>query len=674
MTRLLRLFIFATLLTVTFVPPALARLVVGVSPAVSRGATDRDLLAALESAWSASLGQPLQLRSLDSEAAVLEWLLRFRELDAAVVSRRQLQSLPAGTLINLGNLPGPEATVLVSHHGVAPQRVAELRDSFRALVENSGSASLLTRLGGGAARTVPVEKAFQATTPAPGSILQKPEPSAAPAPTSVTPPPVPAPASAPAPAKAPVSPQAAKSPPPRAPILATPPATPQQPPPTAATPTAPPRRSTRLAVFAALIILAGMTVKLFLLARHWQDKKKRVTAPPETPSAEVLAPPRKTTPAPRTPRPRPARQLSTEPTAETVVPPTPELVAELPVLSGLPSGNELPPLTEPSLRDELPPLDALPALNEFSEPDDLPSFGELPGPNDLPALDELPEPDDLPAFGELPEPDDLPTFDEPPLQETASSVVPVAEVNDNVIETGELSNGMVPALLRRCATMSDTVTLRVRRRGSEKCVRFARGQILHSSSRELRDTGSSRQWHKLGYLMIRDGYLTETQRDQALERVDQGLSSCFCTALLELGSIDQASLQETLSRQAKNILFGLVLFPEGEYRIEANSEPVPEEELVALDFADLLREASLHQSEWTAIRKVLPNLGVLLDYTDQGREKLAQARMSVHQQLLLWRVDGKTPLGALFLESTMMDYEVARFAFLMVKSGVLRVT
>ena len=87
----------------------------------------------------------------------------------------------------------------------------------------------------------------------------------------------------------------------------------------------------------------------------------------------------------------------------------------------------------------------------------------------------------------------------------------------------------------------------------------------------------------------------------------------------------------------------------------------------------LIREASHHQAEWTAIRKTLPTLGILLDFAPDGREKLEQVRLSVHQQLLLAQVDGQTALGGLCSDSTMMDYEACRFLYLMVKAGVLQV-
>ena len=85
----------------------------------------------------------------------------------------------------------------------------------------------------------------------------------------------------------------------------------------------------------------------------------------------------------------------------------------------------------------------------------------------------------------------------------------------------------------------------------------------------------------------------------------------------------------------------------------------------------LIREAAQHRAEWTAIRKVLPSLDTRLAFLPDGRLKLEQVRLSVHQQLALTMIDGKQTLGEICASSAMMDYEVYRFLYLMVKSGVL---
>ncbi|TLM62514.1 MAG: DUF4388 domain-containing protein, partial [Deltaproteobacteria bacterium] len=256
-----------------------------------------------------------------------------------------------------------------------------------------------------------------------------------------------------------------------------------------------------------------------------------------------------------------------------------------------------------------------------------------------------------------------------PLEEPEAGASPAD--SPLVVEEGRLGKIKVPALLKRCAALSRPVVLRVRTGETETAVHFAAGQIGRIASR-LRHRDNAGQWRQLGYLMVRDGLISDAQHDQVLERLEAQPGLSFAAALTQFGFTDGETLRQALTRQGKAALYALILFTSGEYRIEADDDEIPAEEEIALQVDALIREASHHQAEWTAIRKALPNLAAVLDFTADGREKLEQVRLSVHQQQLLSQVDGRTPLGILCSRSSLMDYEACRFLYLMVKAGVLQ--
>ncbi|NJC87902.1 MAG: DUF4388 domain-containing protein, partial [Desulfuromonas sp.] len=375
---------------------------------------------------------------------------------------------------------------------------------------------------------------------------------------------------------------------------------------------APASRKRTTLLLAALVIIIGISVKVALLTRHWQQKNMRPTMPPEPPSAETFdyqgVP---TSSVPAEPASVPLQEASVtavESSAATESAPAPYVAtpAESPTAVA-----ESAPVKRPAARRKAVPAKAV------------------------------------------------------------EDAFPPAD--DSVVEQGRLGKVKVPALFKRCAELPQPVVLRVRAGDNETSVHFAAGQVCHASSRNWRIDEGSRQWSKLGYLMVRDGLLSEAQRDQALELIERQPGLRFTAALQQLGLLDLEALRHILARQAKTTVYALILFSSGEYRIEADGGIIPAEESIALQVEALIREASHHQSEWTAIRKVLPNLGTLLDFAPDGREKLEQVRLSVHQQLLLSQVDGQTQIGTLCCDSTMMDYEACRFLYLMVKAGVLQV-
>lgn len=93
---------------------------------------------------------------------------------------------------------------------------------------------------------------------------------------------------------------------------------------------------------------------------------------------------------------------------------------------------------------------------------------------------------------------------------------------------------------------------------------------------------------------------------------------------------------------------------------------------VSLEITTLIREALHHKTEWAAIRQALPNLNTSVEFCPEGRNKLENVSLSPQQEETLIQNDRNRPNNEICIESSMMDYEVYRFLYLMVKAGVLK--
>lgn len=673
MPRSLRITLFLLLLLTGFSPPVLARMVIGITPAVMPGAGDPAVVKSLEQELSKHLGEPVQIRSFESEAVQLDWLIRFRELDAALIGHNLPRTLPAGTLIQLAELP---SAVAVSHPGIAAARQETLGQAFRNLLQDERGRQLFHRLDA---------TAKSAVAPASSPVRQKPRP-VSPPPTrpAVAVPAVAAPAQSPAApspaiprpapiaAAQPVKPLTATTEPPARSISAEPvaksPAKPSVAAPTpaiphpVATPAAEPSgpKRTRLLLLAALVLMIGIIVKIVLLMRHWQQKNRTPLAPPQTPSAETLSF-------------QGSSGLQTVPSfthppapAAANTPPSPTMAEKVLAHSRQLRAAAVQTSQQEAAQPAAPRVTAAAKVKMRSDTDSSAPFA-APA-ESSPAVTENASPVAVTAS-----PQHRPTTK----RKTTSAKMagdPFPPIGDDqLIDQGQIGKIKLPALFKRCAELPQPTLLRVRSGDSETCIHFAAGQICHAYSRNWRSEEETRQWTKLGYLMVRDGLLSETQRDQALELIERQPELRFAAALQQLKILDIEALRHILARQAKTTVFALILFSSGKYRIETDRGAIPAEESISLQSEALIREASHHQAEWTAIRKILPTLGTLLDFAPDGREKLEQVRLSVHQQLLLSQVDSQTSIGTLSSDSTMMDYEACRFLYLMVKAGVLRV-
>ncbi|MCK4508100.1 MAG: hypothetical protein KAU27_06155, partial [Desulfuromonadales bacterium] len=275
--------------------------------------------------------------------------------------------------------------------------------------------------------------------------------------------------------------------------------------------------------------------------------------------------------------------------------------------------------------------------------------------------------EETPAIGTTLEREDVavPT----PTPTAAPDIVSIDE--GLVIEIGKLGPGKVPALLKRCADLPRPVVLQITKGSCEKLVYFAGGQVSGALTQNSTTSESGVRWDKLGSLLVREELITREERDQGMALLNQEPDLRFGEALLKLGLIDLAGLRHALTRQAKVTIYSLILFPEGRYQVFAGDGSLPPEESVSLEITSLIREASHHQSEWTAIRQALPNLNTALDFSADGRIKLENVNLSSQQETTLSLIDGKNTINDICIGSSMMDYEVYRFLYLMVKAGVL---
>ncbi|GEM_PF-5804405 len=630
-----------TLLLLLPATPALARLVIGVTPANTPGAGDRRTLDDCAELLGNQLGEAVYLRSIDSEALLIDWVARFRELDAALITPQAFTG-SAGALVKVTDLTidGGPALVVVTYAGQSPGRIERLR-GLHQLPRTEPGRRLLQRSGPPAPAPSPRAANGEALLPAPPAVHKQggtPPPSIRSAPMpkeatqeisppartlSVQPAAVAPQASAPAKTPAPIAVTPAASPPSAVAPPVTAPVQPAAVPPTPATtqvmapaapappakaavaePPAPTAKSSRLRLvfFVSLVLITGILLKLALLVRHWRRNR----------TGQVPVPP-------------PAAFISAEPAAPAVQP-TPAKTAALPA--------EPPPL--PSRLDvvaaELPPIPA--------------NFPELPPPWET---RDWAQP--LPSFAVETE-----------------EIVPLEEIVTEEA-SGHLDAEVLPRLLQQCAAHVEPVALHIRTPHREMCLCFSGGLITHV---EVDYPGAGVLFaEKTGQLMIRDNLLAVANLDQAQELMRRKPEDGLGAALRTIGALEPEGYRTILSRHAKTQLFFLLLFPEGEYRLEYQAKEPAVDEAIALEIGALLSDADYHQAEWAAIRKDLPGLTTAVALLPDGREKLPKLQLSSAQLQLLEKIDDHQTLDALCALSTLPDYETCRFLYMMTRIGVL---
>lgn len=433
-----------------------------------------------------------------------------------------------------------------------------------------------------------------------------------------------------------------------------------------------------------LILLGVLVLASAFGSLYVRRRKKRPSARSAAPSASkpapALVPARSATPPNAPPleenkapnRPMPMSPIPMAAVEKELDPP----VAEVPVAAApaaIPLADESPAEIDAraALLDEVTPLAA--AEQPF---EGQPSLGmeDLP-PLDLDfpsGLEETPAPTaekEVPySDNASPEPnlDPAPAVTEPVIKKAGKSPSEFPPLRGNIATVN------IPRLLEAAAAQPGPCVLQINGRHDEKRLHFRKGHLVNAVSvNRANRTKTGFLMNKVGYLLIRQGRISEEQRDQALQLCKERPKLRIGEALLELGALTRDSLVEALQTQVESIIFSLFIFPDGRYEIVADDTDTPAANDLNINLEALLSKAETQEPEWKRIRQAIPSLDVILDFPEGGRDKLDSARMTEHQQLVLSLIDGQRPIRDICIAATMLDLEVYKFLFFMVNAKIL---
>lgn len=218
------------------------------------------------------------------------------------------------------------------------------------------------------------------------------------------------------------------------------------------------------------------------------------------------------------------------------------------------------------------------------------------------------------------------------------------------IERGRLEEHALPDLL--CALMErrETGVLHLIRHGVIKSVYLDKGRIVFASSTDRDD--------RLGELLLRRGLIRVQQLENALacRSADKRLGG----VLVEMGYLDAENLIRGVSEQVREIVFGLFLWTDGEYRFEAGDLPTREVITLRLSTPEVILGGIGRIDRWW---RVLPALGDLESVfrVRPGRDEIArQLRLNEGQERILQVLAQPTSVRDLCGLGALPDFEACQ--------------
>ena len=128
-----------------------ARISVGLSKSSLPSQISGPDLKSLETELSRTAGNPVEIRLFDNESTLADWLLRFQQIDAAVVTSDFLNKQPSGTLSHLADIhlstSSKQPLALAVRLNSDRELKTQVKNAFLDISKNSSGYAIISRAG-----------------------------------------------------------------------------------------------------------------------------------------------------------------------------------------------------------------------------------------------------------------------------------------------------------------------------------------------------------------------------------------------------------------------------------------------------------------------------------------------------------------------------------------------
>lgn len=198
---------------------------------------------------------------------------------------------------------------------------------------------------------------------------------------------------------------------------------------------------------------------------------------------------------------------------------------------------------------------------------------------------------------------------------------------------GQLSQIPLFAVLRRIQRERLTGTLTVSREDQSSRFLFQNG--------ELRTANSSREEHRIGTYLVRWGYLSETELQQALAAQREGQAR-LDQILVEKGLITRAVLDTEARRLMEQIVFSTLSWREGDFYFVSNTGVLDSDVAFSLSATEIIMEGIRRIPESEQFVALLGNLSSVPVCAENRAPESPILHLPSEALYYLSRIDGKT--------------------------------
>jgi hypothetical protein len=183
------------------------------------------------------------------------------------------------------------------------------------------------------------------------------------------------------------------------------------------------------------------------------------------------------------------------------------------------------------------------------------------------------------------------------------------------------------------------------------------------------------QDERLGDMLVRMGRLSQEQVNFALRiQHTQEPNKPMGVILASRNIISMEEINKCVRIQIEEITYGLFGWHEGDFKFEQDVQPPSESLTIPLSIENIIMEGTRRIDEWARINDRIPNLDVVVRFSDQPHEKAKGVNLTPDEWRVFARINGVHSIRQIAQLTRLGEFEVARIIFGFLSAGLVVLT
>jgi tetratricopeptide (TPR) repeat protein len=204
-------------------------------------------------------------------------------------------------------------------------------------------------------------------------------------------------------------------------------------------------------------------------------------------------------------------------------------------------------------------------------------------------------------------------------------------------------------------------------RDDEGVVYFNNGRVVQATAR--------RSSVPIDAVLLQSGRVTQADVARARALQSNGRAGIeLPELLLEIGAVSAKELERQVRAQIQSVVFELMSWSEGFFSFEERPRSEVPDTRIAVSTESLLMEGARRIDEWSQIADTIPNITVMPELAPVSDDREgATLDLLPHEWQVLTMIDGARDLREMALVLGRDEFEVAKIAYGLAKTGVITV-